>query len=308
MCRWLAYHGPPTTLAHVLLDPEHSLIDQSRAAVHSRFQVNGDGVGVGWFDGIDPDPGLYREARAAWHDDNLQSLARHIRSECFLAHVRAATTGAVERANAHPFRAGGWLFQHNGELGDWPRLRRAVESHIDPRWYAHREGSTDSEALFLLALSLGLRDDPVGALIATVDLVRAVRASIGQTSGQTSGETSGQTSGQMSGQISGQALGQEAPLRVTAAATDGRALYCIRTAEDALAPSLYWGHGGTLRSRQGTLCDVAPEAVLVVSEPLDTNGDAWQEVPPEHILKVEAGSVQMLPIDMAYGGAGRKTA
>jgi len=260
MCRWLAYHGSDVRMADVLLDPEHSLIDQSRDARQSQFMVNGDGVGVGWFDGIDPEPGLYREARAAWHDENLRSLAEHVRSGCFLAHVRAATTGAVERANAHPFRGGGWLFQHNGELGEWSELRRAVESHIDPKWYRLRSGSTDSEALFLLALSMGLREEPMGALVAAVDLVRAVRES----------------------------HGVERPLRVTAAASDGTGLWCIRTAQGAVAPSLFWGCGDTLRGGDRARCCVPRGATLVVSEPLDSNGEAWREVPPESILSVDA--------------------
>ena len=33
MCRWLAYSGSPIALETVLLEPEHSLIDQS---LHSR--------------------------------------------------------------------------------------------------------------------------------------------------------------------------------------------------------------------------------------------------------------------------------
>jgi len=252
-------------MADLLLEPEHSLIDQSRDARRSRFTVNGDGVGVGWFDGVDPEPGLYREARAAWHDENLRSLAEHVRSGCFLAHVRAATTGAVERANAHPFRGGGWLFQHNGELGDWPELRRAVESHIDPRWYALRSGSTDSEALFLLALSIGLREDPVGALVAAVEVVRAVR----------------------------EAHGVRVPLRVTAAASDGTGLWCIRTAEGGVAPTLFWGCGETLRGGGGGVCWVPEGATLVVSEPLDSNGEAWREVPPESVLSVDQAGARV---------------
>jgi glutamine amidotransferase len=48
MCRWLAYSGSPITLETVLLEPEHSLIDQS---LHARMGVqttNGDGFGIGW--------------------------------------------------------------------------------------------------------------------------------------------------------------------------------------------------------------------------------------------------------------------
>jgi glutamine amidotransferase len=290
MCRWLAYHGPNVRIADVLLDPEHSLIDQSKDARQSQFTVNGDGVGLGWFDGIDPEPGLYREARAAWHDENLRSLAEHVRSGCFLAHVRAATTGAVERDNAHPFRGGGWVFQHNGELGDWPILRRAVESHIDARWYGLRSGATDSEALFLLALSMGLQEDPVGALVAAVDLVRAIR----------------------------EAHGVERPLRVTAAVSNGTGLWCIRTAEAALAPSLFWASGDTLHvdrvhandvdalkldSRATglrttrALCCVPMGGTLVVSEPLDSDGTAWREVPPESVLSVDASGVSVTLLD-----------
>ena len=49
MCRWLAYSGSPLALDTFLLEPEHSLIDQS---LHARMGVtttNGDGFGVGWY-------------------------------------------------------------------------------------------------------------------------------------------------------------------------------------------------------------------------------------------------------------------
>ena len=48
MCRWLAYSGSPVPLETFLLQPGHSLIDQS---LHARMGVettNGDGFGVGW--------------------------------------------------------------------------------------------------------------------------------------------------------------------------------------------------------------------------------------------------------------------
>ena len=43
MCRWLAYAGSPIHLDEILLRPEHSLLDQSRHAMESTFEVNADG-------------------------------------------------------------------------------------------------------------------------------------------------------------------------------------------------------------------------------------------------------------------------
>jgi hypothetical protein len=53
MCRWLAYSGSPIPLEAVLLKRDRSLIDQS---LHSRLgatTTNGDGFGVGWYDGAE---------------------------------------------------------------------------------------------------------------------------------------------------------------------------------------------------------------------------------------------------------------
>jgi len=55
-----------------------------------RRGADGDGFGLGWY-GEHPEPGLYREVRPAWSDENLRYLCRHIRSHLYFAHVRAAT-------------------------------------------------------------------------------------------------------------------------------------------------------------------------------------------------------------------------
>lgn len=53
MCRHLAYLGPPTTLAALLLVPPHGLLRQSYAPMDMRGggTVNADGFGVGWYPG-----------------------------------------------------------------------------------------------------------------------------------------------------------------------------------------------------------------------------------------------------------------
>ena len=102
-----------------------------------------------------PEPGLYREVRPAWSDDNLRNLCRHIRSRLFFAHVRAATGTSMTRPNCHPFASGRWMFMHNGVIGDWSRIRRTVEAMIPDELYPSRLGTTDSEAVFLAMMGAG---------------------------------------------------------------------------------------------------------------------------------------------------------
>ena len=173
MCRWIAYRGETTALEHYVTEPSHSLISQSIQALESTASINGDGFGLGWYS-QHPEPGLYREIRPAWSDENLRYLCRHLRSHLFFAHVRAATGTAITRVNCHPFASGKWLFMHNGFLGNWSRWRRQVEALIPDELYPSRIGTTDSEAIFLAMMGAGI-DEPVAAaekiLAALTDLV-----------------------------------------------------------------------------------------------------------------------------------------
>jgi predicted glutamine amidotransferase len=162
MCRWIAYRGETTALEHYVTEPAHSLISQSIHALEATASVNGDGFGLGWYGSHHPEPGLYREIRPAWSDENLRYLCRHLQSHLFFAHVRSATGTAITRANCHPFACGTWLFMHNGFVGNWSRLRRPVEALIPDALYPSRIGTTDSEAIFLAILGAGI-EHPVAA-------------------------------------------------------------------------------------------------------------------------------------------------
>ena len=94
MCRWLAYSGAPIFLEEVLFKTDHSLIDQSLRAADAINTTNGDGFGLGWYGRRDV-PGVYKDIRPAWNDNNLQALAAQIESPMFLAHVRATTLTAL---------------------------------------------------------------------------------------------------------------------------------------------------------------------------------------------------------------------
>jgi hypothetical protein len=84
MCRWIAYRGETIALEHYVTEPAHSLVSQSIHALESTARTNGDGFGLGWY-GEHSEPGLYREVRPAWSDENLRYLCRYIRSHLFFA-------------------------------------------------------------------------------------------------------------------------------------------------------------------------------------------------------------------------------
>ena len=168
MCRWIAYRGETITLERYVTAPAHSLVVQSMRALEGNASTNGDGFGLGWYDANDPAPGLYREVRPAWSDENLRHLCRHIRSHLFFAHVRASTGTPTTRPNCHPFAYGRWMFMHNGQVGDWSLIRRRVEALIPDELYKARVGTTDSEAVFLAILGAGAETDPVAATLRTL--------------------------------------------------------------------------------------------------------------------------------------------
>lgn len=211
MCRLVAYLGKPILLDAVVCAPAHSLLQQSLHAHEARTVTNGDGFGVGWY-GEHAGPGLYREVMPAWSDENLQSLCANVRSHLFFAHVRASTGTAIARQNCHPFRHGRWLFMHNGQIGGYAQVRRALEALLPDELFAARKGSTDSELLFLLALArIHAGESPEYALQAVLErtLTQMLREGVSE------------------------------PLRFTAVLADGAQVLALRYASDDQPPSLY---------------------------------------------------------------------
>ncbi len=254
MCRWAAYHGEPIFLSEIVSDPAHSLIAQSHCATQCHTATNADGFGVAWYDRR-PEPGLYRDIYPAWSDPNLRSLAAQVQSRLFLAHVRASTGTATSRNNCHPFVSGQWSFMHNGQVGGFDTFRKSADMMIPDALYGCRKGATDSEALFLVALGLGLDRDPKGAL------ERATAAF----------------------EARARAAGATPAMRLTAAFSDGQRLCAVRYASDDHAPSLYYRWSD---SRAGW---------AVVSEPLDEAQDGWIPVASGTFLTVDATGIRLDP-------------
>jgi len=160
MCRLVAYLGHEVLLEEVLVKPVNSIVMQSLHSRESDTRTNGDGFGLGWYaPSISDTPGLFRSILPAWNDWNLLNLTEKIKSPCFFAHVRAASTGGVSQYNCHPFVHGRWMFMHNGEIFKFSLIKRHLRHLLDDDIYDWLNGETDSEHFFALFLQLSKGKD-----------------------------------------------------------------------------------------------------------------------------------------------------
>jgi glutamine amidotransferase len=210
---------------------------------------------------------VYRSVAPAWGDANLRELAAHVESRLFLAHVRAAIGSPVQQTNCHPFRQGDWLFVHNGYLAEFHLLRRELMLAIDPELFGDVQGSTDSEVVFNLALTFGLKDDPIRALELTVGLIEetARRHGVG------------------------------GAVQASFGVTDGVTLWAVRYATDGPARSLFASADVEairhLHPENPRFQRLSPDDRLIVSEPFSDLPGVWQEIPQRTAVTVRPGGV-----------------
>jgi predicted glutamine amidotransferase len=175
MCRFTLYLGPAIRLESLLIEPAHSLIRQSANSHEREEPLNGDGFGVGWYaTHFTNEPAVFRSITPAWNNRNLHNLARVIASDCILAHVRAATqSSGVNEANCHPFRFQQYLFMHNGDIGNFRKVRRRLMESVCDEAFGNVYGSTDSEHFFAVFIDEILRGghggEPAERMAAAMD-------------------------------------------------------------------------------------------------------------------------------------------
>jgi glutamine amidotransferase len=142
--------------------------------------------------------------------------------------------------------------------------------------YPEIEGTTDSEIFFHLALTLGLEDDPPGAVARAVGLIE---------------ET-------------GRGHGVEHPIQMTVATTDGDRVWAFRYSSEGKSRSLFYSTAvDTLRAQypdNPVLHALSDETRLVVSEPLGDLAGAWNEVPEASYGVIQDGQDELLPFSPTY--------
>jgi glutamine amidotransferase len=268
MCRWLAYSGSPLRLDYLLLNRDRSLVDQSLHSQLGATTTNGDGFGIGWYDG-GSQPHLYRSVHPAWNDRNLKELAASISSPLFFSHIRASTGTAIQETNTHPFRHGKWLWMHNGAIRGYETMVRELRFAVDPALYPSIEGTTDSETMFFLALTFGLEDDPPGAVERMVGFVE---------------ET-------------GARHGIEYPIQMTVATSDGQRLWAFRYSSEGDSRSLFYSTRVDellqLYPEFTELAGLSDESRVVLSEPLGDLPGVWNAVPESSWGVVQEGADEL---------------
>jgi predicted glutamine amidotransferase len=266
MCRWMAWFGQPVLIEELLFNTKHGIVDQSLHARMGAEPTNGDGFGIGWY-GSGDGPALYRSVAPAWSDANLRELAAHIESPLFFTHIRAAIGSPVQQTNCHPFRRGRWLFVHNGYIADFHALRRELMLGIAPELFPEVHGSTDTEVVFHLALTLGLERDPIAALERTVGVIERTAERHG-----------------IAGSVQG-----------TFGVSDGASLWAVRYATEGPARSLFASadvesirhlHPDNPRFQR-----LSPDDRLIVSEPFSDLPGLWQEIPESTAVTVRRGGL-----------------
>ena len=184
MCRVLAYLGQPVLLDDLLYETDGGLVRQAvDPQLMSLLNLGGFGLAA-WAPSLpQPDtPVTYRVPTVPNFDRNLRALARKVEATAIVAHVRGVVYDERERVgthNVHPFLFAGatMALAQNGDLYDFGRMRFDLVDHVRPDLAAQIEGTTDTEWVYALVLSM--LDDPFARVEAeeAVDAVERARRS-----------------------------------------------------------------------------------------------------------------------------------
>jgi glutamine amidotransferase len=279
MCRFTLYLGPTIRLSSLVVEPTHSIIQQSFHSTGQEDPLNGDGFGIAWYvPDLSAEPALFRSVTPAWNNNNLVELARVVQSHIVFAHVRAATKhGGQSEANCHPFRWGRYAFMHNGDVGDFARLRRPLITTLSDEAFATIQGNTDSEHVFALVVDELRRSHKSGIEAMAEAIQRAVTRVV----------------------LLGREHGIGEPHYLNLALSDGQdAVACRFTTHEGYDGESLFVHTGRIYVCSGGECrmlttDGGRGCVLVSSEPLSDDA-GWDPLPRNSLVLVNAeGNVSL---------------
>ena len=282
MCRLMAYKGTPILIDELLYQPKNSLINQSTNAKEIEEPLNGDGFGIGWYSKeLSPEPATFVSVSPAWNNRNLKNLAPRIKTDCLVAHVRAASVGEVSESNCHPFQYKNLLMAHNGGVENFNLIKRKLREPLSDELYNWIKGQTDSEHIFAYFINYlqnnhqkVTSDSVADSLENTYRFLTSIMLEVG--------------------------IKEAAFLNMVV--TDGEFMvgtrYVSDTNEEAL--TLYHSEGNRYVVEDGVTRLEAPEdddhAVLIVSEKL-TDGKEWTLIPKNYLVMVEANqNVRIRPM------------
>jgi glutamine amidotransferase len=143
---------------------------------------------------------------------------------------------------------------------------------VDESLFPQISGTTDTEALFYLALTFGLADDPPEAVARAIGFVEE----------------------------RGRSRGVQYPFQGTIATTDGESLWVFRYSSEGKSRSLFFTRDVTTLRKEypdrDVLREVSDDARLVVSEPIGDLPGAWVEMPEaSYGVVTKGGEDKVLP-------------
>jgi glutamine amidotransferase len=283
MCRLLAYLGTPVIIDKLLYLPKNSLIQQSISAKEIEEPLNGDGFGIGWYaKEITNEPVSFVSVHPAWSNRNLRNLAPKISTDCFIAHVRAASVGEVSESNCHPFQYKDSLMVHNGGVENFSFIKRKLREPLTDEFYNWIKGQTDSEHIFAYLLNDLFKNHKTVTPEAVIQAFEHTFTALKK-------------------MMVDNGIREEAYLNMVY--TNGSFIVGTRYVTDPKEEplTLYHSEGSRYVVEDGITQLKAPEdddqAVLVVSEKLSDDKD-WTLVPPNHFVIVEDSlNVRIRPIN-----------
>ena len=160
---------------------------------------------------------------------------------------------------------------HNGGLADFQSVKRDLTFAVEPSLYPHIKGTTDSEVLFYLALTLGLSDDPVGGMERAIQKVESV----------------------------GREHRIAFPMQGTIAVSDGTTLWAFRYSSQRRSRTLF--HSADLATLEHLYPDASrlrsfgQHAQVVVSEPLTDLPGVFIEVPESTVATLDSSGYHHQP-------------
>lgn len=272
MCRLLAYKGTSIIIDNLLYKPKNSLINQSLNAREIEEPLNGDGFGIGWYvPEVNNEPVTYVSVNPAWSNRNLRNLAPKVKTECMIAHVRAASVGEVSESNCHPFQYKNLLMAHNGGIENFSLVKRKIREPLSDEMYNWIKGQTDSEHIFAYLVNYLNKNHKVVNSDAVADAFENTFAFVKKLMKE---------------------VGVTEPAYLNMAITDGQFIVGTRwVSDDSEEPlTMYHSEGSRYVVEDGNTRLEAPEdndhAVLVVSEKL-TDGPEWTPIPKNNFVMVE---------------------
>ena len=268
----MAYKGTPILIDDLLYKPKNSLVNQSLHAREIEEPLNGDGFGLGWYvPEINVEPITFVSTNPAWSNRNLRNLAPKIKTDCLVAHVRAASVGEVSESNCHPFQYKNILMAHNGGIEDFGLVKRKIREPLSDEMYNWIKGQTDSEHIFANLINYLLKSEKT---IGTDEVARAFE----------------HTFSFVIKLMKDAGIKDAAYLNMVV--TNGLFIVATRWVSDPKeeALTMYHSEGARYVVEDGITRLEAPQdddnAVLVVSEKL-TDGPEWTLIPNNHLVMVE---------------------